>query len=106
MSKQRLKIGNARRGSRGLPPAPAFVLTLTGDTLTWSPRDPAATGWAVSIYDLAGHLVDNSGLIDASNLSANIHDQWDPPPFQISLQAQGDGGVNFGPVSNQVTCLG
>ena len=88
----------------GLAPAPALVLTLAGPLLTWSPRDPAATGWRVSVYDLSGHLLDESGSIDASNVSANINDQWDPPPFQISLQALGENDIPFGPVSNKVTC--
>ena len=107
MNRPRIKMGNAKRGSRDLTGTPpALVLTLTGTTLTWSPRDPAAIGWAVNIYDLSGNLLDNSGLIDAGDASANINDQWDPPPFQIALQAQGEYGVNFGPVSNKVTWLG
>jgi hypothetical protein len=28
--------------------------------------------------------------------------QWDPPPFQASLQAQNSGGVNIGPESNKI----
>jgi hypothetical protein len=107
MIRPRIKIGNASRGSRGLSPAPpSFVLVLTGSTLTWSPRDPAAAAWTTNIYDLSGHLLDNSGSIDASHQSANIGDLWDPPPFQVSLQAQDSDGVNFGPESNKVTWAG
>ena len=39
-------------------------------------------------------------------MSANIGDLWDPPPFQISLQAQDGDGVNFGPESNKITWRG
>ena len=107
MKRPRIKIGNARRGSRDLPPAPpVLTLTLSGSTLTWSPMDPKAAAWVVNIYDLSGTLLDNSGSIDASHDSANINDMWDPPPFQVSLQAQGDDGVNFGPVSNTVIWAG
>ena len=107
MHHPRIKVGNARRGSRGSQPAaPVLTLTLTGTTLTWSPMDPKAAAWAVNIYDLSGNLLDNSGSIDASHASASISDMWDPPPFQVSLQAQGDDGVNFGPVSNTVTWAG
>jgi hypothetical protein len=56
------------------------VLVLTGTTLTWSPRDPLVADWVTNIYDL-----------------------WDPPPFQISLQAQNGDGLNFGPESNKIT---
>jgi hypothetical protein len=28
---------------------------------------PQAADWAVNIYDLSGHLLDNSGSIDASH---------------------------------------
>ncbi len=107
MNRPRIKIGNARRGSRGLTPAPpSFVLTLTGTTLTWSPRDPQAADWTTNIYDLSGNLLDNSGSIDASHLNANITDLWDPPPFQISLQAQDGDGINFGPESNKIIWQG
>jgi hypothetical protein len=107
MRHPRLKIGYASRGSRGLTPAPpALVLVLTGTTLTWSPRDPLAADWVTNIYDLSGHLLDNSGSIDAGHSSANITDMWDPPPFQISLQAQNGDGVNFGPESNKITWPG
>jgi hypothetical protein len=107
MTRKRIKIGNAKRGSRGLSPVPpSFVLVLTGNTLTWSPRDPKAAGWAVNIYDLSGHLLDNSNSIDASKDSVDIRDQWDAPPFQVSLQAQDGDGVNFGPESNKVTWAG
>ena len=83
-----------------------FVLTLMGNTLTWSPRDPLAADWVTNIYDLSGHLLDNSGSIDVAHQSANILDMWDPPPFQISLQAQDGDGVNFGPESNKITWAG
>ena len=107
MYKERIKVGNARRGSRDLSPsAPVLTLTLTGTTLTWSPMDPQAAAWVVNIYDLSGNLLDNSGSIDASHASASINDMWDPPPFQLSLQAQGNDGVNFGPESNKVSWLG
>ncbi len=83
-----------------------LTLTLTGTTLTWSPMDPKAVAWVVNIYDLSGNLLDNSGSIDASHDSASVFDMRDPPPFQVSIQAQGDDGVNFGPVSNKVTWAG
>jgi hypothetical protein len=51
-------------------------------------------------------LLDNSDSIDADHASASITDMWDPPPFQISLQAQNGDGVNFGPESNKVTWAG
>jgi hypothetical protein len=85
---------------------PALVLTLTGTTLTWSPRDPQAASWAVNIYDLSGRLLDNSGSIEAGQQNANIVDMWDPPPFQISLQAQDAAGHDFGSESNKITWLG
>ena len=62
-----MKIGNARRGSRDLLAPPALVLTLMGNTLTWSPRDPQAADWVTNIYDLSGHLLDNSGSIEAGH---------------------------------------
>lgn len=103
MFRQRIKIGNARRGSRVVtPPAPALVLTLTGTTLTWSPRDSQATAWAVKAYDLSGRLLDDTGYIDGSQVNADIRGMWDPPPFQVSLQAQDNDGVNFGPESNKI----
>jgi hypothetical protein len=107
MTRTRIKIGNARRGSRGLSPAPpTLVLVLSGTTLTWSPRDPLAADWVTNIYDLSGRLLDNSGSIDVAHASANIVDLWDPPPFQVSLQAQDGDGVNFGPESNKITWAG
>jgi hypothetical protein len=102
MLRQRIKIGNARCGSRGL----SFVLVLTGNTLMWSPRDPLAASWAVKIYDLTGKLLDNTGSIDGGELSADIRNMWDPPPFQVSLQAQDNAGIKFGPESNKVTWAG
>jgi hypothetical protein len=69
-------------------------------------RMPQAADWAVNIYDLSGNLLDNSGSIDASEASANIGDLWDPPPFQVSLQAQDSDGVNFDPESNKVSWAG
>jgi hypothetical protein len=107
MRRLRLKVGNANRGSRELPASPPpLVLVLTGTTLTWSPRDPQAASWAANIYDLTGRLLDNSSSIEASNQNANIADMWDPPPFQISLQAQDGDGINFGPESNKITWRG
>jgi len=107
MTRTRIKVGNARRGSRGLSPAPpTLVLVLSGTTLTWSPRDPLAADWVTNIYDLSGRLLDNSGSIDVAHASANIVDLWDPPPFQVSLQAQDGDGVNFGPESNKITWAG
>ena len=107
INRPRIKIGYASRGSRGLTPAPpSLVLVLTGTTLTWSPRDPQAADWVVNVYDLSGNLLDNSGSIDASHQNANITELWDPPPFQISLQAQDGDGINFGPESNKITWQG
>ena len=60
----------------------------------------------MKIYDLSGPLLDNSGCIDSGDVSANIGDLWDPPPFQVSLQAQDGDGVNFGPESNKITWHG
>jgi hypothetical protein len=65
-----------------------------------------AAAWAVNIYDLSGRLLDNSGSIAADHQNANIADMWDPPPFQISLQAQDGDGINFGPESNKITRRG
>lgn len=86
--------------------APALVLTLTGNTFTWSPHDPNAACWAVKIYDLSGNLLDDSSAIDANHASVNAGDLWDPPPFQVTIQAQDGDGNNYGPVSNKVVWRG
>jgi hypothetical protein len=100
MIQPRIKIGYAARGKRELQ------LTLKGNTLTWSPREPMAASWAVKIYDLSGLLLDDGGFIDGDEPSADIRNMWDPSPFQVSIQAQDGEGVNFGPESNKVAWHG